>query len=295
MAQLGEYSQFFTVYQEGSFSHLGIIRHRRKNLLTFFVDPTYRDVLYENQNISSVITSEELTDCIPPGIGIAISNNPRKSFLYLHNHLATETDFYRRKEFVTNIDPSSYIDPTAHISPMNVEIGNDCIIGPHVVINTNTIIQNNVHIGANAVIGTEGFYPKRYGGDVYMSIHTGGVLIEEQVEIQVGCAVSKGVFGGDTVIRKESKIANLVDIAHDVIIGPRTFIAAGAVISGNTTLGRDVWIGPNATISNNLTIGDGVSVSLGAVVTQDVPSASRVSGNFAINHKKFITYLKSIR
>jgi len=67
------------------------------------------------------------------------------------------------------------------------------------------------------------------------------------------------------------------------------------MISGNVRVGNDVWIGPSAAISNGITIGDNCWVSLGSVVTKDVQAGSRVSGNFAIDHEKFIQFIKSIR
>jgi UDP-3-O-[3-hydroxymyristoyl] glucosamine N-acyltransferase len=67
------------------------------------------------------------------------------------------------------------------------------------------------------------------------------------------------------------------------------------VLAGSVRLGNDVWIGPNSTISNGVTVGDGAKVSLGAVVTRDVPAGARVTGNFAVDHEKFLGFLKSIR
>ncbi len=72
-------------------------------------------------------------------------------------------------------------------------------------------------------------------------------------------------------------------------------IVAGSAIGGRTIVGDDVWIGINSTISNGLTIGDNCRISLGSVVTQSVAAGKTVTGNFAIDHKKFIEFIKSIR
>jgi len=67
------------------------------------------------------------------------------------------------------------------------------------------------------------------------------------------------------------------------------------MIGGSTIIEDDVWVGPNASISDNLFIGDSANISLGAVVTKNVARGMTVSGNFAIEHSKFIDFIKSIR
>ena len=123
----------------------------------------------------------------------------------------------------------------------------------------------------------------------------GRVVLEDYVEIQHLSCVDRGVFGGETLIKKYAKIDNLVHIAHDDIIGERTHIVAGTALGGRVTIGSDSWTGINATISNGITIGDDATVSLGSVVTRDVPSDETVTGNFAIDHKKFLDNLRKIR
>jgi len=85
----------------------------------------------------------------------------------------------------------------------------------------------------------------------------------------------------------------MVYVGHNSQIGRKTFLAAGAKIPGNVWIGEDVWIGVNATISNRIRIGDGARVSLGSVVTKDVPAGATVSGNFAIDHQRFLKNLKA--
>ena len=72
-------------------------------------------------------------------------------------------------------------------------------------------------------------------------------------------------------------------------------IAANAVIAGAAVLGERVGVGPSASISNGLSVGDDACVTLGAVVTAAVPAGARVSGNFAVDHERFLSFLRSIR
>jgi UDP-3-O-[3-hydroxymyristoyl] glucosamine N-acyltransferase len=72
-------------------------------------------------------------------------------------------------------------------------------------------------------------------------------------------------------------------------------IAANAVVAGSSVLGERVWVGPSATISNGLTVGDDASISLGAVVTRDVAPRARMTGNFAVEHERFLAFLRTMR
>jgi UDP-3-O-[3-hydroxymyristoyl] glucosamine N-acyltransferase len=65
-------------------------------------------------------------------------------------------------------------------------------------------------------------------------------------------------------------------------------------VLGSARIGDDVWIGPNATISNQVQIGDGAAVSLGSVVVRDVRSGQRVSGNFAVDHRRFLSAFRGM-
>jgi len=69
-------------------------------------------------------------------------------------------------------------------------------------------------------------------------------------------------------------------------------IAGRSVISGNCSIGENVFLGVGAVISNRITIGDGARVSLGSVVTKDVPAGQTVTGNFAVDHRKFLSNLR---
>ena len=67
------------------------------------------------------------------------------------------------------------------------------------------------------------------------------------------------------------------------------------MVAGSTTIGDDVWIGPGASISSEIVIGNGASVTIGSVVVRDVAPGQKVTGNFAVDHKKFIAFMRKIR
>jgi UDP-3-O-[3-hydroxymyristoyl] glucosamine N-acyltransferase len=279
--------------RDGGFESLGFVTHNNPKQLVYIEDVKYL-LLLRNSNISSVITTEELVHSMPKGLGIGISKSPRKSFHEIHNYLAKDTDFYW-KTFKTEIASNAKIHPTAYVAERNVRIGERCEIGPNVSILENSILEEDVIIRAGSVIGTEGFEFNRIDREIMPVIHAGGVLLHNRVEIQANCCVSKAVFGGFTEIGEDTKLDNLIHVAHNVIIGKRCLLAASAMVAGSATIGDDVWIGPSASISSEVEIGDGASITIGSVVTKNVAPGQRVTGNFAIDHDKFITFLKTIR
>ena len=125
--------------------------------------------------------------------------------------------------------------------------------------------------------------------------HAGGVRLGDRVELQANTCVDRAIFGGFTEIGEDTKCDNLVHIAHNVKIGRRCLLAAQAMIAGSVTIGDDVWIGPSAAVLSEITIGDGAYVTIGSVVTRNVAPGQHVTGNFAIDHDKFIVFLKTIR
>jgi UDP-3-O-[3-hydroxymyristoyl] glucosamine N-acyltransferase LpxD len=241
-----------------------------------------------------VITTKELAVGMPEKYGIALSDNSRKVFYELHNYLATNTHFYWT-DFPSRVSDKAIIHPTAYIAPSNVVIGDDVVIEPNAVILEGAIIEDGAIIRAGATISAEGFEFKRFGDDVMHVVHAGGAHLGKRVEVQCNSNVDRAVFGGYTEVGDDTKIDTLVHVGHCVVLGRRCFIAALTVICGSTTLGDDVWVGPHSVISSELSIGQGAHITLGSVVTRDVPPRHRVTGNFAIDHDKFIAFLKTVR
>jgi UDP-3-O-[3-hydroxymyristoyl] glucosamine N-acyltransferase len=154
----------------------------------------------------------------------------------------------------------------------NCSIGAQSIIGYNTVILKNTRIGNSVVIGSNCTIGGNGFgYEKDEHGDYMFIPHIGNVVIEDGVEIGNNTCIDRGVLSS-TIIRKNSKIDNLVHIAHGVEIGENSLVIANAMIAGSTRIGRNVWVAPSSSINNGLSVGDNSVVGTGAVVTKHMPA-----------------------
>jgi UDP-3-O-[3-hydroxymyristoyl] glucosamine N-acyltransferase len=282
------------VVRDGDFRSLGFVIHSRAEMLVPLYDARYLDAYLAARHVSCAIATPALAPKVSAAQGLVVDEDPATLLYRIHTHLAENTKFYG-EDFVNEIAPSARIEPGAHVAAKNVRIGAGTVIEPNATILERSIIGANVIIRAGCVIGAQGFGIRDMDGKRVNIPHAGGVRIADDVEILSNCSVAKGTFGSFTTIGRETKINACTYIAHNVVIGDRCQIAASAVVAGSVRLGNDVWVGPNSTISNGVTIGDGAKVSLGAVVTRDVAPRTRVSGNFAVDHDKFLGFLRSIR
>lgn len=261
---------------------------------TFIDDMRY--VQDMSHGASMVITTADIADQFP-GKGVCLSQNPRISFFRMHNYLSESQGYLLGHRFETEIGSNCKISGLACIADHNVKIGNNVIIEEFVSIKENTVIGDNTFIGAGTVVGGEGFEFKRLPNNEVLAVrHTGWVRIGDNVHIQQNVCIDKAIYPWDeTVVGDFCKMDNFVHIAHGVKLGQAVFFAAGAVTGGRTVIGDRAWIGVGATVSNGLVVGADARVNIGAIATQNVDTGSSVTGNFAIEHKKFIEFIKSIR
>ena len=280
------------VVRDGTFTSLGFLQHRWPGRLTFAESADAAQRLGSATGCTCVLTTEAVSSLIPPALGVAVVESPRRAFCDLHELLWRETSFYGNRG-PTTIVSSARVHPTAFVAPSGVVIEGDVVIEPHATILEGVTVGARSTIRAGVVLGSEGFQVTIEQGQVRRLPHTGGVRIGRNVEIQSNCCVDRALFGGLTIVGDDVTLDKLVYVAHHVAIGARCRIGAGAMVTGSVTLGDDVWIGPNATIRDGITVGNGAMVSLGSVVTQDVRPGQRVTGNFAVPHEDFLAALKA--
>lgn len=162
-------------------------------------------------------------------------------------------------------------------------------IEPFVCIHENVIIREDSIIRSGSQIGGWGFQFIRQEEDIMLVNHYGRVVIGKNVEIQHNSCVDRAIFPWDsTRIGDHTKIDNLVHIAHCVKIDHGVMVAAGVNIAGSARIKKNAWIGIGVTINNGVTIGENARANIGSVVAASVPDYGSVTGNFAIEHKKFL-------
>lgn len=220
---------------------------------------------------------------LPSNCTFMLFETPRKAFM----ELLTFFDEQR---------PEPCISSSAIIGK-NVKIGKNVFIGHHTVIENDviicdnviiyhnnsimrgTIIKDNVKIGSNNSIGGVGFgYEKNEEGNYVVLPHIGGVIIEENVEIGNNTCIDRAVLG-HTILKNNSKIDNLVHIAHGVVIGENSLVIAHAMVGGSAIIGKNVWVAPNSSLINKVSVGDNSTIGLGAVVIRNVGENEIVIGN----------------
>ncbi|MCM8782534.1 MAG: UDP-3-O-(3-hydroxymyristoyl)glucosamine N-acyltransferase [Candidatus Omnitrophica bacterium] len=163
------------------------------------------------------------------------------------------------------------------------KIGSDTLIYPNVTVREKTVIGSRVIIHSGTVIGSDGFGFEEVNGAHYKIPQLGIVVIEDDVEIGACVTIDRARFG-KTIIGRGTKIDNLVQIAHNVVIGENSIIVAQAGISGSSRLGKNVILAGQSGIVGHIELGDNVIVGAQAGVTKSVPKNTFVVGSPAKPH-----------
>jgi UDP-3-O-[3-hydroxymyristoyl] glucosamine N-acyltransferase len=157
-----------------------------------------------------------------------------------------------------------------------VTIGRDCEIAPNVTIGF-ALIGDRVRIAAGARIGEPGFGATPGPKGLIDIPQLGRVIVQDGVSIGANTTIDRGAFE-DTVIGENTKIDNLVQIAHNVRVGRNCAIAAQTGISGSVTVGDGAQFGGQSGVADHLTIGAGARVGARAGVMKDIPAGETWGG-----------------
>jgi UDP-3-O-[3-hydroxymyristoyl] glucosamine N-acyltransferase len=167
----------------------------------------------------------------------------------------------------------------------NSKIGSNCRLDSNVVIYHNCRLGNNVVIQANSTVGSTGFGYSLIEGAHRLIPHNGGVIIEDFVEIGANCCVDRAKFN-NTIIGAGTKIDNLVQIAHNVVIGKCCLIAAQTAIGGSCKLGDSVVLGGQVGLRDNIEIGDRVMIGAQSGVLKNIAAGQTLFGTPALETKE---------
>jgi len=274
------------------------IREAAEGDITFLANSKYSSLM-EKTHAAAIITSADAQDTTKPMI---ITENPSLAFIKIISMFSPD-----------DAGHPSGIDYTAVIGK-NVSLGKEVTIGAYSVIGDNVTLGDNViiyagcyvghhtKIGAQtliyphvsirerisvgsrviihsgAVIGSDGFGFATVKGAYHKIPQVGTVEIEDDVEIGANVTIDRARFD-KTVIGRGTKIDNLVQIGHNVMVGENALIVAQTGISGSTIVGKNVTLGGQVGLVGHITLGDNVIVTGQSGVAKSIPSDTMVSGS----------------
>ncbi|GGF83899.1 UDP-3-O-acylglucosamine N-acyltransferase [Azorhizobium oxalatiphilum] len=290
--------------------------------LAFFDSPRYLGD-FRASRAGACITNEKLASEAPEGMAVFIAGRPAQAFVSVtralfpqalrpqpvfgHAGIATGAFIHptARLEDGVTVDPGAVIGPGTEIGSgtvicanavigAGVRIGRDCAVGPGATL-THTLLGNRVIIHAGARLGQDGFGYQP--GAAHLKVpQIGRVVVQDDVEIGANTAIDRGALR-DTVIGEGTKIDNLVQIAHNVVIGRHCIIVSQTGISGSTTLEDYVVLGGQVGVVGHCTIGTGSQIAASSNVKGDVPPGVRWGGSPAKPVREWfreITTLKNL-
>jgi UDP-3-O-[3-hydroxymyristoyl] glucosamine N-acyltransferase len=274
--------------------------------ISFFADPRFKESLKETKAsallVSAVIDLYAGPQVVVPNPALAyarvaslfapplprFSGISEKAFIHKGARIGQDVSIY---PFV-HVGEEAVIGDHTTLYPGvfvgdRVRIGDSTLIYPNVSILHDCIIGNEVIIHAGSVIGSDGFGFVRDGQINVKIPQIGYVQIDDQVEIGANNTVDRAALG-KTWIKRGVKTDNLVQVAHNVVIGEDTIIVAMTGISGSVNIGREVVIGGQVGIADHISIGDRVMIGSRSGVVKSVSPGKVVSGTPSMPHRLWL-------
>ena len=270
--------------------------------LSFLENKKYLPAL-KSTNAGAVILRREFLDALPKGTSALISDEPYLTLAYI-------TRLFAKPPFTTEgeppaigknvtIAPNVYIGHGAKIGDNvtlmpgvfvgdGAEVGEGSILYPNVVLYHECKIGKNCIIHAGTVIGSDGYgFAHTKEGEHIKIYQNGNVVIEDDVEIGANCTIDRAVFG-TTLIKRGTKLDNLIQIGHNCEIGENVLMASQVGISGSSKLGRNVVMGGQSATAGHLEIGDFATIAARGGVTKSLPGGKTYAGFPIMEHRLWL-------
>ena len=265
------------------------IENSKPGTISFFHLSKYKKHLASSNNEKKIT-----------GLNGIVSKNPLIALSKILNFFENSIVEIKGIHSTAIIDSSSIIDKSSYIGPYsiigkNVHIGKNVVIDSFCQIGESTVIGNNSKINSSVmiypksiigknsiihsgtVIGCDGFGYATEKDVNYKIPQIGNVLIEDDVEIGSNCVIDRGTLGS-TVIGKNTKLDNLVHIAHNVKIGKGCFLTAQTAVAGSSVIEDFVSFGGRASVSGHITVGTRSRLAAKSGVTKSLPGNETYAG-----------------
>ncbi len=280
--------------------------------LSFYGNPRYRRQ-FEATRASAVLVTQ---DAEPrEGVSLVRVANPHLAFAKISSL------FHPRPTYAAGVRPGAHVHPEARVHPeatvmagATVEqgatvgaravlfpgvyvgegagIGEDSLLYPNVTVREHCQVGARVILHASCVVGADGFgfafNPEGEQGPEHYKVPQSGIVrIEDDVEVGACTTIDRATIG-ETVIGRGSKLDNLVQIAHNVKVGPLSLICAQAGVSGSAELGMGVVLAGQVGVVGHIRVGDMAKVGAQSGVAHDVDDGQVVSGSPAVPHREWL-------
>jgi UDP-3-O-[3-hydroxymyristoyl] glucosamine N-acyltransferase len=276
--------------------------------VSFLDNKRYVDSFRKSQ-AGACLARPQMADKAPSGMALLVTADPYRAYAKVAAH------FYPTLAVRPGIAASATVDPTAIVGNgcqidagavigARAEIGPNCRVGANAVIGDGVVVGEDCSIGPGAAlvyccignrvvihggvqIGHDGFGFAMGPKGHFKVPQLGRVIVEDDVEIGANTAIDRGT-GPDTVIGAGTKIDNLVQIGHNVVVGKHCIIVSQVGISGSTEIGDFTMIGGQAGFTGHLKIGAGAQIAAQSGVMRDVAAGERIGGSPARAMREFL-------
>ena len=299
----------------GSISGCAPLEAAGPSEIAFYANPRYRKELAATR-AGAVIVGEDDVPHVPASAASLVAAQPYVAFAkasaIFHQELTLAPGVQRGAIIAetAEVHPDAAIAAGAYVGPRakigartalhagarvldEARVGEDCVLWPGAVVRERCIVGNRVILQPNAVVGSDGFgfafdLEGEGDGPMHRKVPQAGIArIEDDVEIGACSCVDRATLG-ETVIGRGTKIDNLVQVGHNVRVGPLCLLVAQCGISGSTELGQGVILAGQVGVVGHLRIGDGARAGAQAGVAHDVKEGETVTGYPAIAHREWL-------
>jgi UDP-3-O-[3-hydroxymyristoyl] glucosamine N-acyltransferase len=273
--------------------------------LAYMDNPAYAEAL-ERTRATACLVSPRFAARVPAATAALVTPQPYRAFAQILALLFPSAMRPGSTFSASGVSPGSFVHPTARLEH-GVTVDPGAVVGPHAEIGSGTVVGANAVVGPHCRIGRDcsigptatvlhAFLGNRvilhpgvrigqdgFGFDMSPRGHlkvpqVGRVIIQDDVEIGANTTVDRGA-SRDTVIGEGTKIDNLVQIGHNVVIGRHCVIVAQVGISGSTRLEDFVVVGGQTGMAGHVRIGQGAQIAARSGVMHDVPAQARWGGS----------------
>jgi UDP-3-O-[3-hydroxymyristoyl] glucosamine N-acyltransferase len=299
----------------GGISGVAPLESAGPSQIAFYANPRYRKELAATR-AGAVIVSEDNLPHVPTSAARLVAPQPYVAFAkasaLFHRELVVQSGIQRGALIDMTADvhstaaiaPGAYVGPGAKIGAHTTlhagarvldraRVGEACVLWPGAVVRERCIVGDRVILQPNAVVGSDGFgfafdLEGDGNGPMHRKVPQAGIArVEDDVEVGACSCIDRATLG-ETVVGRGTKIDNLVQVGHNVHVGPLCLLVAQCGISGSTELGQGVILAGQVGVVGHLRIGDGARIGAQSGVAHDVAEGETLSGYPAIAHRDWL-------